>query len=165
MHDLSFRYRAHIEPTSSPVEIWSYTKQVFETLNIRMRDIRDHFQEGIGRAIVADALPTAGIEYIGEFIMVRGYGGGDTLYICVQTGASTYAWVEVALGAAASRYEETFTATSTKTVTHNLGARPIVQVSDSSGNVINVGVQHTSVNACTLSFLGTLTSAVVVCVG
>ena len=44
------------------------------------------------------------------------------------------------------------TPSSNWTVTHNFGVHPQVSVLDSSGNLVIVGVSHTSVNALNIVF-------------
>lgn len=64
------------------------------------------------------------------------------------------------------RYSETFTATTTRTVTHSLGTQYVcVAVYDSAGVHIETGWTATSTTVVTLNFVGTLTNAVVVVVG
>ncbi len=59
-------------------------------------------------------------------------------------------------------YEEKFTATATKTITHNLSARPQVIVYDSADREISVLVDYVDANSIKLTFSGTLTDATVV---
>lgn len=60
------------------------------------------------------------------------------------------------------RYTETFTATSSKTVLHNIGiSHPQVSVYRSSGRLIHTLVTNVDTNTVRLDFTGTLTGAVV----
>lgn len=66
----------------------------------------------------------------------------------------------------AGAYRTTFTATSSKTITHNLGVKDVVvEVYDSSNNRLMLGWQPVNANSLTLTFNGTLTNARVVVIG
>ena len=55
-----------------------------------------------------------------------------------------------------------FSANGSFSYTHNRGEQPVVSVTDSSGHEIEVCVQHPTVNTVSLSFIGTLTDAVLI---
>jgi hypothetical protein len=79
---------------------------------------------------------------------------------------ATKKYVDDNAGSGALHFEETFTATDTKSVAHNLGTFPQVTVMDSSGQQIEVEVNWIDLNTVVLNFVGTtLTNAVVVCDG
>jgi hypothetical protein len=102
---------------------------------------------------------------------LSGTGGASIIGIDNTPGYFTSSNVQDALDEIGSlntqigtgHYEETFTATSSYTVDHNLGERPQVTVLDSSGNEIACEVQHMSDNSLDLNFKGTITNGDVFC--
>ncbi len=88
----------------------------------------------------------------------------DTSLVLKPDGAGGVEFgVDAGGGGGGQHFEETFTATTTKTVTHSFGEKPQVTVLDSTGDEIEVEVSHTDDNVLVLTFVGTLTAAVVFC--
>lgn len=81
-----------------------------------------------------------------------------------SNAAGTLSWVTA--GGGVARYQEIFTGTNGKTITHNLGTQYVtVQVYDSAGIHIECGWTATSTTVVTLNYVGTLTNAIVVVLG
>lgn len=53
------------------------------------------------------------------------------------------------------------TADTSKVVTHNYGYYPIVQIIDGSGNMLDGEVQHSSMNAFTVTFAVAVTGTII----
>ena len=72
----------------------------------------------------------------------------------------------VVINRAPQAYRETFTASSSKVITHNFGQQHVlVQLYDSANTEIVPSITLNDANSLTLSFIGTLTSARVVVLG
>lgn len=86
----------------------------------------------------------------------------------LKSGGSTgsESWATITSAAVAGYLDEGFTSETSVTITHNFGARPIVQVVDSSGvELIPLSVTHTNTNVFVVAFSSPTTGSIIASVG
>ena len=66
-----------------------------------------------------------------------------------------------ATGPATAAVETSVTATTSQVVSHNLGYRPIVQVVDSAGFVLDAQIQHLNTNQFQVTFNATQSGSII----
>lgn len=58
---------------------------------------------------------------------------------------------------------QNFTNQTSVTVTHNLGYKPLVQVSDENGNIIDVVINHTNTSSFVMNSNISITGVIIYC--
>jgi hypothetical protein len=125
------------------------------------------------------AVVVGGLVPKGEYDNATAYVVGDSVsydgssYVCTtnSTGnlpTDTSYWQLLAskgdtgpAGTGDLSHEESFTAQSTVSVTHNLGKRPSVTILDSSGDECIGEVNHIDINSLTVTFSASLTGKII----
>jgi hypothetical protein len=78
--------------------------------------------------------------------------GGSNVIDPQYTTLINYVDTQIASIVVGSLAEQTFTGQSNITVNHNRGYRPVVALTDQSGNEIDASIEHTSLNSFTVAF-------------
>lgn len=77
-------------------ELTQELDRVFRTLTDTLDKIGDAVNANDGSSIVADALPTASVEYLGRFVTLRmAVPAADQLHWCQKDAAGAYVWYQI----------------------------------------------------------------------